>query len=507
MDGFSPYNQGFDPNFTDDFNLLQNDIIPLNEDVNLQSNDSNSNSITTPLEDNQDINQANNMSPSKLKRNRATGETLGYLKREFEINPSPSIQQRKKISKQIGMPEKNVTIWFQNRRAKNKKKMQQKKRKTKSNESDYDSDDSNSDQITGDDDEKLKFFDRIPLNINKDYYLIDICSITVGTWNRMKSGSISSKSYERIQNIKNLSPRSLTEVMGDSTDLIVLISKKNFEINYFFSATNNNTRILFRIFYAIDSVTNCSLSLESDTDITNRDKISNFGELSLTIEKPPNFAVHYSNDSTTGLENPNQWSICEDFSEGKQVNDAFVGGSNIPHCLKGLQKSLKFMNSLILDYKSTSQIIPPPSSFSFDTRSVTSMPPNAMSYLNDPSSPQFGSYPPIQQQINNIHQEQMSPFPKMPPHTDMPIALQPDHLAQRELVSTQLNNFFFEQDLIPDSNDNLLSSLNDNGTNNTNTNSNNNITNNNNNNDNNNNNSFNSTNNKTPYTPDFFGNY
>lgn len=54
----------------------------------------------------------------------------------------------------------------------------------------------------------------------------------------------------------------------------------------------------------------------------------------------------------------NQWSICDDFSEGRQVNDAFVGGSNIPHTLKGLQKSLRFMNSLILDYKSSNEILP-----------------------------------------------------------------------------------------------------------------------------------------------------
>ncbi|CAI5187853.1 ANM_HP_G0244320.mRNA.1.CDS.1 [Saccharomyces cerevisiae] len=42
--------------------------------------------------------------------------------------------------------------------------------------------------------------------------------------------------------------------------------------------------------------------------------------------------------------NLNQWSICDDFSEGRQVNDAFVGGSNIPHTLK--------------DYKSSNEILP-----------------------------------------------------------------------------------------------------------------------------------------------------
>ncbi|AQZ11798.1 PHO2 (YDL106C) [Zygosaccharomyces parabailii] len=308
----------------------------------------------------------------KPKRTRARGEALDILKREFEVNPSPTSQRRKKLSEMTGLPEKNVRIWFQNRRAKLRKDDRAGHRE---------GGDNGGDNGLGayDGTESATFFDRIPLNINNNYYFIDICSITVGSWNRMKSGALRRSNLPTVKDLSNLSPISINEIMSNATDLMVLISKKNFEINYFFSAMANNTKILFRIFFPINSVVNCSLSLETnhiidpspskeqqdgedeeesngdDKPIDDQDKS---GELKLTVSRPPNFAVYFleTTDDTTN----NQWSICEDFSEGRQVNDAFIGGSNLPHALKGLQNSLRFMNSLILDYNSTNQIIPPP---------------------------------------------------------------------------------------------------------------------------------------------------
>lgn len=359
-----------------------------------------------------------NSSPNKVRRNRAKGETLNILKRQFNLKPNPTPQERRQIAKLVNMNEKSVTIWFQNKRAKIKRNNRQKSIEqeqenkmysnnnnnidnnnvmTVSNESkkrrfnrdnmDSDSDDSgiyrekNHNQHVGgegdeedeqsdmflEDGKEINFFDKVPLDINNNYYFIDICSILVGSWNRIKSGSILSKKFKLLQNLKNLSPRSVNDIMLNSTDLLVLISKKNFEINYFFSAMTNNCKILFRIFYPIDNVVDCSISLNSDELISNNNN-NNHGnntnnsicsELKLTINKSPNFAVYFLNENV--LDTQNQWSICEDFSEGKQVNDAFIGGSNLPHILKGLQDSLKFMNSLILDYKATNQIISPPS--------------------------------------------------------------------------------------------------------------------------------------------------
>lgn len=428
MSGYHHYDETFDSHFNTDFNILSPQQqekqqhrtegpeqqlhthepnpgmnakpITLAHDSSIQGNSQHTNSLISDMafEDNirnseptTSTNQgdAEDKKNSKPKRTRATGEALDILKKEFDMNPNPTSQRRKKLSELTGLPEKNVRIWFQNRRAKLRKGDRRGLRE--------ESGGIDSSAISGllpydNSSECTTFFDRIPLNINNNYYFIDICSITVGSWNRMKSGALRKDNLITIKDLSNLSPISINEIMSNATDLMVLISKKNFEINYFFSAMANNTKILFRIFFPINSVLNCSLTLETDdiidsgtqpdvnededtnenpiTNDDNCDEISNrFGELKLTVSRPPNFAVYFLDASDDGSNN--QWSICEDFSEGRQVNDAFVGGSNIPHALKGSQNSLKFMNSLILDYNSTNQIIPPPPS-------ITTQPPAIM---------------------------------------------------------------------------------------------------------------------------------
>lgn len=331
-----------------------------------------------PNEANPNSNYEDDKRHSRPRRTRARGEALDLLKKEFNSNPNLTSQRRKKISESTGLPEKNVRIWFQNRRAKYRNKKGEQR-----DASNGAADQGGSDPLARySSPDCLTFFDKIPLNINNNYYFIDICSITVGSWNRMKSGALRKDNLEIIKDLSNLSPISINEIMSNATDLLVLISKKNFEINYFFSAMANNTKILFRIFFPINAVINCSLSLETDDIIESSsgqrdgdkteskvvgsrkdedgDKEFNekFAELKITVSRPPNFAVYFLDASDEATKN--QWSICEDFSEGRQVNDAFVGGSNIPHALKGSQSSLKFMNSLILDYNSTNQIIPPP---------------------------------------------------------------------------------------------------------------------------------------------------
>ena len=293
----------------------------------------------------------------KKKRTRARGEALDILKSEFETNPNPTSKRRKVLSDLTGLSEKKVRIWFQNKRAKVRKSDKLGKPDGGDSESislaQYGSpygSSMNNDTVS-------TFFDRIPFNTNKNYYFIDICSITVGSWNRMKSGSLRQNSLPVVKYLSNLSPNSINELMSDTTDLIVLMSKKNYEINYFFSAMADNTRILFRVFFPINTVANCSLVLQTDdiiTTDTDGDRADNsfkFGELKLFLSKPPNFAVHFLDQNDN--QSPNQWSICEDFSEGRQVSDAFINGSNIPHVLKGVQDSLRYINSLILDYNST----------------------------------------------------------------------------------------------------------------------------------------------------------
>lgn len=375
------YDENFDSHFHTDFGLLSHQgadqgentqqaiETPAAEQAAATSGEGSNSQVSFPSSS---LRTAQDKKSGKPKRMRARGEALDILKREFEVNPSPTSQRRKKLSEMTGLPEKNVRIWFQNRRAKLRKDDRAGHREGTDNggENGFYSHDSM---------ENFTFFDRIPLNINNNYYFIDICSITVGSWNRMKSGALTRANLPTVKDLSNLSPISINEIMSNATDLMVLISKKNFEINYFFSAMANNTKILFRIFFPINSVVNCSLSLETSHiiepspsndhhdadeeeeafgDEKSNDDEEKLGELKLTVSRPPNFAVYFleTPDEATN----NQWSICEDFSEGRQVNDAFIGGSNLPHALKGLQNSLRFMNSLILDYNSTNQIIPPP---------------------------------------------------------------------------------------------------------------------------------------------------
>lgn len=278
------------------------------------------------------------------KRTRASGEVLALLINEFNKNPNPNAEARKVISDQTGMPERSVRIWFQNRRAKSRK---MEKAAATEKEDPY---------SFGAKAFVFSRYDNIPLNLNNNYFFIDAKSLTVGSWKRLKSGNLSSDNIFNVKNLSNLSPQSINEIMNNSTDLMIIISKKNFEINYFFSAITNNSKILFRIFYPISSVNNCSISFVQDED--GKDQSC---ELKLFLNNPPKFAVSFSHF----IAQNNQWSICEDFSEGHQVNDAFIGGTGIPHALTGLEQSLKFMNSIILDYNSTNI---PQAQFSLPTR-------------------------------------------------------------------------------------------------------------------------------------------
>ncbi|RCH89574.1 hypothetical protein CU097_007045 [Rhizopus azygosporus] len=54
------------------------------------------------------------------KRTRTTPEQLAVLEKSFSMNPSPNSRVREQLSHQLGMPERSIQIWFQNRRAKMK---------------------------------------------------------------------------------------------------------------------------------------------------------------------------------------------------------------------------------------------------------------------------------------------------------------------------------------------------------------------------------------------------
>lgn len=278
------------------------------------------------------------------KRARASGEVLDYLLQEFEHNHNPSPEQRKEISDRTSMSEKAVRIWFQNRRAKLRKLERMGKNSiggggggggTSSIHS------SRSNSISINDSSRpnslLYNFNLIPIEINEKYCLVDCLSLSVGSWQRIKTG-FHDESLLKLS-LLNLSPFTLNTVMSN-VDLLVILSKKNLELNYFFLAILNNCKILFRIFYPILSIITCLL-LDNNINKEN-------SELRVSLSHQPKFLVYFFNGAHA---ESNQWSICDDFSEGQQVLQAYCneGGSSIPHVLVGVKNSLKFLNAYILE--------------------------------------------------------------------------------------------------------------------------------------------------------------
>lgn len=183
------------------------------------------------------------------------------------------------------------------------------------------------------------------IDINEKYCFIHCSSLSVGSWQRIRSGF--HDDHVLADTLVNLSPFTINSAM-ENVDLLVILSKKNLEINYFFSAVSNNTKILFRIFYPITSIITCSLL---DNNI---DKDSN--ELRVSLAHQPKFSVNFFN----GIDqSSNQWSICDDFSEGQQVSSAHsVDGSSIPHVLVGTKPAICFLNDFILEKNQVQPSLP-----------------------------------------------------------------------------------------------------------------------------------------------------
>ncbi|KRH93793.1 putative Homeodomain-like, Homeodomain-related, Homeobox protein [Pseudoloma neurophilia] len=57
---------------------------------------------------------------SKRKRTKLTDEQLNILEESYKMNHHPSTEIKETMAIKIGIPVKNVQIWFQNRRAKDK---------------------------------------------------------------------------------------------------------------------------------------------------------------------------------------------------------------------------------------------------------------------------------------------------------------------------------------------------------------------------------------------------
>lgn len=298
---------------------------------------------------------------SSSKRTRASGEVLELLLREFDKNQNPSPDQRRDISERTNMSEKAVRIWFQNRRAKLRKferlgkpvkgagalgsgsasSLAANGARNSQRLAGFSGYSGSSSQLSRSNSytsvSALQMHSALPVELNEKYCFVDCLSLSVGSWQRIKSGSHDSS---LPQALVNLAPFTLNKAMTN-VDLMVILLRKNQEINYFFLAILNHSKILFRIFYPIGSILQCSLL---DNNIH---KESN--ELRLNLARKPKFSVFFFDSVNSNL---NQWSICEDFSEGQQVSNAFYapGGSSMPHVLVGPKHALLYLKSFIAEH-------------------------------------------------------------------------------------------------------------------------------------------------------------
>lgn len=282
------------------------------------------------------------------KRTRASGEILNYLIAEFNRNSNPTTAMRKSIAAKTGMPERSVRIWFQNRRAKARKleKLQKGPSSDARRSDEGDSGDHSSATPLG---SMLSRMDTLPVDINEKYSFIQCRCVSVGSWQRIRTGSTNG---EYLKDMVNLSPKIIYRLM-ETTDLLVVLSKKDQEINYFFSGVFQNDKVLFRIFFPIVSIVKSSILNQSQQPGENGENPGvGYTDTLLQIDltTSPKFAVHFLRDPANGSENPNQWSICEDFSEGQQVALAHTGdgGSQIGHVLTGDTTHLKYLNNFIM---------------------------------------------------------------------------------------------------------------------------------------------------------------
>lgn len=329
------------------------------------------------------------------KRTRASGEILTYLINEFNKNSNPTTQMRKAIASKTGMPERSVRIWFQNRRAKARKMEKLHKTYSGSSLGDHNNT-SHTNTTTNDMHNLLSKIDTLPIEINEKYSFIDSRCISVGTWQRIRTGSAN---LDFLNEMVNLSPKIIYSLM-ESTDLLVVLSKKDQEINYFFSGVFQNDKVLFRIFYPIVSIVKSSILNQSqqpgEGEIEYTDTL-----LQIDLTTSPKFAVHFLRDPTTGKENLNQWSICEDFSEGQQVAMAHTGdgGSQIGHILTGDSDHLKYLNTFIMSELQTG-------GSTFIQRDSSTSPPQLPSDI--PSSSAASTTAAFQHNINDSDMLQLS---------------------------------------------------------------------------------------------------
>lgn len=110
----NPMNQPLDAGVLPSNNYAQPSIFPT--PANTQSAPTSSSNSNYQRQQQQQ--QQHGESAPPRKRTRATPEQLAVLEKTFSVNPSPNNRIREQLSRELGMSERSIQIWFQNRRAK-----------------------------------------------------------------------------------------------------------------------------------------------------------------------------------------------------------------------------------------------------------------------------------------------------------------------------------------------------------------------------------------------------
>ncbi|KAJ3565151.1 hypothetical protein NP233_g7827 [Leucocoprinus birnbaumii] len=252
--------------------------------------------------------------PPKRKRGRLTKEQLAQLERLFAADCSPTVARRREISAQVGCPERQIQVWYQN--SANSPSIFACSRRAKA-------------KNTG---EKCKTRPRVPSPVKEppelcqaiqtdlamliqeddsSVFTIPCTTLTIGGWNRVN--------------------------FEDENDLLAWICEKKRCFTWFVRSDDYS----FKMQVALDSL--------KELAFKNAEPGKAF--LTLEISSPPSFFLRRNLKREFGVPPP-CWRRCEDWTENK------VASRNLRHVLGGpalpLANVVTYIKSLMEDAKPVS---------------------------------------------------------------------------------------------------------------------------------------------------------
>lgn len=268
--------------------------------------------------------------PSQQKRARVTGDRLAILLSEYLINANPTPETRKLIAAKVGLLERSVRIWFQNRRAKNRKEQREKEQRASAG-------------LDPVNDEGQC----IPVRINDAYDFIHSFSVSVGQWLRVLQESGVNAYF--VPDLAGLEPSNVDRIMTGPIDLAIVLLRREKALNYFFVLNSgpSQRRVVFRIHYPILLVYQVlSMPLvAAHSQASDYTRNPHNSELTLHLNRPPLFALYFPDGQV------DSWTVLDDFSIDQLVRDCYKGpdgsGNGIPHKITGRNEAIRHLEEYI----------------------------------------------------------------------------------------------------------------------------------------------------------------